>query len=100
MGGSRDAETNSPSNLLTLDRDCHMHIEANRAESAELGYLVAQGSSPSLRPVRHRLYGWVFLNDDGSTRPVSTASVSSRSRPGFAWEPRIIPDTTDRNGAA
>lgn len=47
MGGSRDPQTNSPDNLLTLCEPCHGWVESHREEALRLGLLVRQGVDPA-----------------------------------------------------
>ncbi|WNO25794.1 HNH endonuclease [Gordonia phage Goib] len=66
MGGTRDAGANALSNLFYVCYPCHRHIEENRAESIENGYLISRISSisPEAVPVLYR--GTLkLLNNEG-----------------------------------
>jgi hypothetical protein len=65
MGGDKRSDTNSPANLVCVDPDCHRHIEEHRSEALSQGFLVAQSADPATWPIRHHLYGRVFLEHDG-----------------------------------
>lgn len=47
MGGSRDMRTNLASNLLHTCMACHRHIEVNRLEALDQGWLVRQDKDPA-----------------------------------------------------
>jgi 5-methylcytosine-specific restriction protein A len=66
MGGSRRDDTNLPSNLLTVCGPHHDYIESHRTEALAENLLVHQWETPRSHPVLHRLYGWVFLEHDGT----------------------------------
>ena len=71
MGGTRQPNTNSPSNLILLCGDgvqgCHGRIERNRAEARKTGYNVPQFvANPASIPVRYWDGRTYILNDDGS----------------------------------
>ncbi len=51
MGGSRDPETNGVENLLLLSPEAHEHVERNRTEAYERGWLVRQDAVPAAVPV-------------------------------------------------
>ena len=65
MGGSRDATSNTPANLLLLcgtgTSGCHGRIERDRPMAFAYGWLVVQRTDPSLTPV------WVWAKP---SRPV------------------------------
>lgn len=70
-GGSKQAWVNQPANLVVLCGDgttgCHGHVEANRTEAEYAGYTVRRGiHGPAEIPVKHALFGVVFLLDDGN----------------------------------
>ena len=68
MGGSRDARTNFPSNLLWTCARCNTHaIEANRPAAYICGWLVKQGADPSKVPVLIEGTYW-YLDDEGWRR--------------------------------
>lgn len=72
-GGSRDPLTGGAANGYALCLPCHDHIERNRAEARENGWLVRQGTDPAAVPVfRYRM--WVLLDDEGGIAPVEVAS--------------------------
>lgn len=71
MGGSKDPNTNSPSNLILLCGDgvrgCHGYIEQNRAEARRGGYNVPQFvTNPESIPVNYWDGRTYRLNDDGT----------------------------------
>lgn len=73
-GGSRDAATNSPSNLLYLCgsgvNGCHGWIESFRLMSYGSGWLVHSWDDPARVPVDVHGRGPVLLTDDGAfTQP-------------------------------
>lgn len=68
MGGSKDPRTGGAANALTVCVPCHAHIESQRAESLEMGWLVRQGVDPASVPV-FRYRRWVFLDDQGGLTP-------------------------------
>lgn len=68
MGGSRDAATNTASNLLDLCTRCHRDIEANRTDAYDHGWLVRQSETPLHTPVRYRNQ-LVVLDDCGGMTP-------------------------------
>ena len=45
---------------------CHGWVHANPAEATDLGFMVPTGVQPAAHPIRHSLYGWVLLHDDGT----------------------------------
>lgn len=51
-GGSRRADTNSPSNLVVLCAHCHAAVEGNRTDALAAGWLVSQWDDPARVPVR------------------------------------------------
>ncbi|MDR6861943.1 hypothetical protein [Phycicoccus sp. 3266] len=67
MGGSSDPVTNAPVNGLLLCADCHAHVESNRAEAYDDGYLVHQGIDPGAIPVLHHQHGLTYLTNEGYT---------------------------------
>lgn len=73
MGGSRAADTNTPSNLVALcgsgTTGCHGRIEAHPKIAAELGYRVRQGARPADVAIVTHTNGVVRLLDDGTTAP-------------------------------
>ena len=69
MGGDRRPETQSVSNGLWVDANCHTEIHANPAASYEHGWLVRQHEDPAAVPVL-TASGWALLNPDGSVLPV------------------------------
>lgn len=71
-GGTRRPETNYPSNLVTLCRPCHAHVERFRDESRGQGFLVRQHEDPELTPVSVAAddgYAWVYFYADGTEGP-------------------------------
>ncbi len=65
-GGSRRTDTNTPANCLAICSPCHLHIETNRTEAKDMGWLVRQGHDPEHVPVMYRRTGLVNLHPDGS----------------------------------
>lgn len=73
MGGSRLADTNSVENLLLLSPEAHEHVEKNRTEAYERGWLVRQDAIPAAVPVIVMVDGLVarvLLTDDAAYAPV------------------------------
>lgn len=70
MGGSSQADTNSPTNLLLLCRPCHQHVEAHPDEARDTGYRVDQGTDPADVPVALHDGTTVLLLDDGTYLPI------------------------------
>lgn len=71
MGGTRQPNTNSPSNLILLCGDgvqgCHGHIEHNREEARKTGYNIPQFvANPASIPVTYWDGRTYLLKDDGS----------------------------------
>lgn len=73
MGGTRRADTNSPSNLVALCTRCHTDVESHRDEARHAGWLVAQHDDPDRVPVRTAGLttdfldaAWVYLLADGT----------------------------------
>lgn len=64
MGGSREAETNMPANLICLCEPCHAWIESHRTDALMSGWLVATRDHPHLVPLLYRDH-WVYLLNDG-----------------------------------
>jgi len=72
MGGSRDPETNGVENLLLLSPEAHEHVERNRSEAYERGWLVRQDAIPAAVPVIVMVDGQpalVLLTDDAGYAP-------------------------------
>lgn len=77
MGGTRQPNTNSPSNLILLCGDgvqgCHGHIEQNRASARIEGYNVPQFvANPESIPVKYWDGKSYKLNNDGTRTVVFT----------------------------
>lgn len=73
MGGSKKPDTNQPGNLVFLHHDCHMHIEANRAEAIRRGFNVPQHLTPAEVPllVQSGPAGyWIRIDDDGHSEQI------------------------------
>lgn len=74
MGGTRDPEINSLSNLMLLcgsgTGGCHGMVEKARQESRDLGFLVGSVQNPSGVPVLVYGKGACYLESDGSYTPV------------------------------
>lgn len=64
-GGTKRPETNLPSNLIWLCRECHVWVESHRKEARTFGYLVAQHETPASVAVAHHCW-LVFLTDDAT----------------------------------
>lgn len=73
MGGSRLADTNSATNLVTVGEICHDYIERKRDVARSFGFNVRQGQDPATVPIR-LVGGWVLLQADGSTQASAEAS--------------------------
>lgn len=73
MGGSRDPRTGGAANALTVCLPCHDHLEKNRTEARENGWLVRQGTDPATVPV-YRYRRWVLLDDQGGIAPVEVTA--------------------------
>jgi hypothetical protein len=72
-GGSRDPQTNAPSNLLALLPACHERWESQRAEAVRRGLVLAANADPLMTPVL--LAGqWVLLDDSGNLNPLEGAA--------------------------
>lgn len=65
LGGSSDAATNLPANLVLLCRLCHSWFESHRTVALDLGWLVLQGHDPALVPLTLWSDRQVLLSDDG-----------------------------------
>lgn len=77
MGGSRLDDTNSVENLMLLSPEAHEHVERNRSEAYERGWLVRQDAVPAAVPVVVMVDGrpaLVLLTDDAAYAPVEEAS--------------------------
>jgi hypothetical protein len=74
-GGTSDPAINDLSNLVWLCGDgttlCHGHVEHNRAEAYEDGYLVRRPLSPRLKPIRLWDGREVYLDNEGGINPPS-----------------------------
>lgn len=73
MGGAPDRDTIS--NLIWLCADENGLIESDErwAERARAdGVKISRHSEPSAVPIRHWLFGWVLLNDEGTATPAPT----------------------------
>lgn len=64
----RDAHTHSPANGIHLCTLCHKWVHDNPFEARASGFIVSRFANPVLEPVRHALYGWVYLDEDGTFR--------------------------------
>jgi 5-methylcytosine-specific restriction protein A len=72
MGGSRLDDTNSVENLMLLSPEAHEHVEKNRTEAYERGWLVRQDATPAAVPVVVMVDGrpaLVLLTDDAAYAP-------------------------------
>lgn len=65
MGGSKDPLTNTPANGVLLCTDCHRHIESQRDEGLEQGWLVRQGVDPRTVPVLYQGSQYLYLATGG-----------------------------------
>jgi hypothetical protein len=78
MGGSRDPQINSATNLIVLDGDgvtgCHGWVEANREDARLMGWLVPQWRNPAEVPVRHHGHGWAWARPNAWV-PLTTAEL-------------------------
>ena len=76
MGGTRQSNTNSPSNLILLCGDgvrgCHGYIEQNRAEARRTGFNVPQFvANPETIPVQYWDGRTYLLKDNGGKECLS-----------------------------
>ena len=82
MGGTKRLETNYPSNLMVLcgtgTSGCHGYLESHRTEAMDYGFIVPQYEMPSNVAVKTYIYGWVFLDDEGSLRTTIEPSKEQR----------------------
>lgn len=69
MGGSKDERLSEASNLLLLcgtgTTGCHGHIERNRDEALEDGWLVRRHDDPAEKAVIRWRKQWVRLTNEG-----------------------------------
>ncbi len=69
MGGSRQADTNLPANLLLVDgtgtTGCHGRIESAPELARHYGYRINQTDDPTTVPVWIARLGWVLLDNFG-----------------------------------
>lgn len=75
MGGSRREDTNLPANLIVCcgsatNPACHQFLESHPGEAMRLGFRLSQMESPANVAVKHALFGWVYLDNDGGYVPV------------------------------
>jgi hypothetical protein len=70
MGSTRRPETNLPANGLGVCAPCHDHIERNRSEAYENGWLVHQHHDPAQIPVNRRGL-LVLLDNNGDYTPAT-----------------------------
>jgi hypothetical protein len=78
MGGSRLDDTNSVENLMLLSPEAHAHVERNRSEAYERGWLVRQDAIPAAVPVIVLVDGRVarvLFTDDAQYRPVEDVDL-------------------------
>lgn len=73
-GGSKDRETNLPSNGLALCGPCHRMIESHRTVALLLGWLLPQGVDPAARRVMYR-GEWAVLSTDGGVTYLGGSDV-------------------------
>lgn len=57
------------SNILFVDALCHAWITEHPSEARRAGWIVSVSRDPAEVPVLTWAYEWVFLDDDGNTRP-------------------------------
>lgn len=73
MGGSRLPWIGTAPNLLLLcgtgTTGCHNHVETNRLEAYDVGWLLRAGVHPATAPVLIHDQGLVLLTDDGRYEP-------------------------------
>lgn len=67
MGGSTNPLINLPSNLVTVDPDCHSWLESRREEAYDAGLILHLREIPSQTPVA-LIYGVVLLDNNGGFR--------------------------------
>lgn len=73
MGGTRDPEIHSPSNLVVICRGCHGWVESHRSEAMHDGWLVPRRDPRTPGDVPIWLYHQdrAYLTTDGSYEWVS-----------------------------
>jgi hypothetical protein len=74
MGGSRRPDANEPQNLVLMcgtgTTECHGHVEKNRLEAFESGFLIRQHDDPLNIPLQSYDRRWWRLNADGTRTPL------------------------------
>jgi 5-methylcytosine-specific restriction protein A len=74
MGGTRDPQANSPSNLVmlcgsaTTPDGCHTAVERFRQSAVTTGFIVNRAADPETVPIKLAT-GWCFLRPDGTKLP-------------------------------
>lgn len=74
-GGTSLAWVNLPANLVVLcgsgTTGCHGWVERERTKAFDLGLLVSKigVATATTTRLKHHLYGWVLLNNDGGYKP-------------------------------
>ena len=68
MGGSRSPATGGAANACAACTPCHNHIEQNRVQARDKGWIVRQSADPAQVPV-YRYGRWVLLDDEGGITP-------------------------------
>jgi len=74
MGGSKVSVVGSAANGVLLHPKCHTHIELNRNEARDNGWLVQQSFDPTVVPFK-RFNGWVTFSEDGTYMLVKPSVV-------------------------
>jgi hypothetical protein len=71
-GGDPRPDTNSPANLVALHGSgttgCHGEIERERSRAEHTGFLLTATAKPHEHRIRHAIYGWCWLDDNGRIR--------------------------------
>lgn len=73
MGGTKDPQANSPSNLVllcgsaTTPGGCHTGVEKFREAAVATGWIVPRTADPARTPIKLFPHRWYLLNEDGTT---------------------------------
>lgn len=72
MGSTKRPWVNRAANGVLLCNACHDQVESERAAAKLDGFLVSKfGQVESCETrIRHALYGWVYLDDEGGVTPI------------------------------
>lgn len=82
MGGTRRPEINELTNLMHLCSPCHRRVTEHPEEACKWGWSVRGWMDPEQMPVMMpRRGGWVWLDDDGDTHPVTESELEDMELP-------------------